>query len=287
MNDKPEDANGMLTWPCGTTYKGNFTKGVRQGRGVMCWPSGDKYVGEWRKGKRDGEGDFFEKGGKVYTGQWVQDKPSGKGRLYYPDGTKFVGHFNYGIFVQGECLLPDGSKQIGEWSNNGPSSPGLAQTSSVLTKGKWLQPDGSFLNGLWDQNKLHGLGESFHPTKGSYIGEFFQGMKHGLGVVFGDGNIIKEKWEHGQLVERVKETDTAKIEYLSRFAREKMQTPQKSIMSSIYHPCASFCDGLSLAMKQSLFSGRTSFLPRDRSQSAILCSKKSRRFRWTGTAPGA
>ena len=143
-NNKPHDPNGMLSWPCGTVYKGNFVKGIRAGHGVMLWPTGHKYVGNWEKGKRHGDGDFFEPGGKVYTGRWDQDKPNGKGRLFYPDGTKFVGEFHNGFFVFGECQLPDGSKQIGEWAKMGSEAKNTLEASSVLKKGKWLQPDGSF-----------------------------------------------------------------------------------------------------------------------------------------------
>ncbi|MGB8491254.1 MAG: hypothetical protein WCE64_09355 [Bacteroidales bacterium] len=59
-------------------YKGDFVKGLPDGKGVYIWKNGATYDGQWKKGLRDGTGTYSHKtdGGKdtVLTGKWKKDE---------------------------------------------------------------------------------------------------------------------------------------------------------------------------------------------------------------------
>lgn len=58
-------------------YKGEFVKGLPDGKGNYIWKNGAAYQGEWKKGLRDGKGTYtFKSNGKDSTlaGKWKNDK---------------------------------------------------------------------------------------------------------------------------------------------------------------------------------------------------------------------
>ncbi|MFZ0282046.1 MAG: hypothetical protein WAL29_10370 [Bacteroidales bacterium] len=62
-------------------YKGNFVKGLPEGKGTYVWKNGAKYEGEWEKGMRDGYGIYTHKvqdQDTVLDGQWKENKYLGK-----------------------------------------------------------------------------------------------------------------------------------------------------------------------------------------------------------------
>jgi len=62
-------------------YKGEFRKGLPEGKGVYIWQTGEKYDGSWKKGLREGTGTYtFKSDGKdtVLTGIWKEDKYVGE-----------------------------------------------------------------------------------------------------------------------------------------------------------------------------------------------------------------
>jgi hypothetical protein len=57
-------------------YKGNFAKGLPEGKGTYIWKNGAVYKGEWRKGMRNGNGTYTSKGESkdtVLSGKWRND----------------------------------------------------------------------------------------------------------------------------------------------------------------------------------------------------------------------
>jgi hypothetical protein len=97
INDDMND--GTMKFPDGTKYVGSFKEGVMYGYGMMTWPSGTTYKGEFRNDERNGEGTcrVFEvvegrkKLMKEYIGNWENDKKSGIGSMFWPDGDKYEG----------------------------------------------------------------------------------------------------------------------------------------------------------------------------------------------------
>ncbi len=58
-------------------YRGDFVRGLPQGKGTYMWKNGGNYTGEWDKGLRDGSGIYtYKREGKDSTlaGIWREDK---------------------------------------------------------------------------------------------------------------------------------------------------------------------------------------------------------------------
>ena len=102
-------------------YKGEWKNGEKwrpNGLGVMTYPDGHKYVGEWKNGKYNGQGTYTYPDGQKYVGRWKDDKRNGQGTFTYPDGGKYVGRWKDGEpNGQGSETLPDGQKYKGKWKN--------------------------------------------------------------------------------------------------------------------------------------------------------------------------
>jgi len=45
---------GSETWKDGSSYKGNYVNGKKEGYGTYCWADGSKYEGEWFENKLNG-----------------------------------------------------------------------------------------------------------------------------------------------------------------------------------------------------------------------------------------
>lgn len=44
------------------------------GKGILEWPDGKKYEGDFKDDKRHGTGEFRWKDGKIYKGPWIKGK---------------------------------------------------------------------------------------------------------------------------------------------------------------------------------------------------------------------
>ena len=44
------------------------------GKGIMIWPDGRKYDGEYSENERNGYGEFYWPNGKIYKGQWMNGR---------------------------------------------------------------------------------------------------------------------------------------------------------------------------------------------------------------------
>jgi hypothetical protein len=42
---------GLLVWPDGKSYEGDFREDKRDGVGIFKWGDGKEYCGEWKVGK--------------------------------------------------------------------------------------------------------------------------------------------------------------------------------------------------------------------------------------------
>jgi hypothetical protein len=62
-------------------YRGEFVKGLPQGKGTYIWKNGASYSGDWEKGLRHGEGVYTSKHegrDSVLAGIWKEDKYIGR-----------------------------------------------------------------------------------------------------------------------------------------------------------------------------------------------------------------
>ena len=68
-------------------------KNLPHGRGVLTWPDGGQYEGEWRNGKRHGHGVVWHADGRVFDGEFYGDFPV-RGTAMEADGTLALAVFD-------------------------------------------------------------------------------------------------------------------------------------------------------------------------------------------------
>ncbi|XP_072301245.1 alsin-like isoform X2 [Eucyclogobius newberryi] len=99
-----------------------------------------------------GEGRFKD---ARYRGQWQAGRVHGRGTMKWPDGRTYTGNFKNGLEDgYGECLMP----------------------SKALNKADCYQ-------GHWKDGQIHGFGKYKYATGEVYEGCFFEGLRHGYGML--------------------------------------------------------------------------------------------------------
>lgn len=81
----------------GRICQGNWLGG--HGNGIILWPNGDSYRGDWEYGIRMGIGEMHWSNGDCYIGEWYDDKPEGNGEIHYHYGKSRSGKFRNGHYV--------------------------------------------------------------------------------------------------------------------------------------------------------------------------------------------
>lgn len=94
QNARWDNCFGMITFPSGESYSGDFQKGVSNGNGTSRWADGRQYVGGYKDGKRHGHG-----------------------TLTYSDGERFVGEFRDGQRIIGNNVSSNGERYVGEYKD--------------------------------------------------------------------------------------------------------------------------------------------------------------------------
>ena len=77
-------------------YRGEFRKGMKDGKGVKTWPWGERYEGGFAEDRRSGKGMYIWDAaspwaGERYVGDYVADQRDGQGTYYWPNGDRFDG----------------------------------------------------------------------------------------------------------------------------------------------------------------------------------------------------
>lgn len=140
-SDKLPDGWGEMEYHDGGRYRGEWSRGMRDGCGVMVSQGylSTRYSGAWRQDKQTGIGEMIYSNGARYTGQWVNNLYHGNGELTWANGDIYQGEFLYGMMHgQGTFTYKDGSRYSGEWS----------QGRSIKT-GKLLMSKGTCLEIRW------------------------------------------------------------------------------------------------------------------------------------------
>lgn len=66
---------GVMEWPDGTKYTGQFKEGKMEGKGTKTWPNGNRYDGLWRNDLQHGPGTFYsKKNNKETPEEWRDGK---------------------------------------------------------------------------------------------------------------------------------------------------------------------------------------------------------------------
>jgi hypothetical protein len=84
---------GRMRFASGSTYIGQWKKGIIHGNGKMTWKNGARYVGQWKEGVRSGFGTYHWPGGSAYQGGWEDNRRSGPGIYQSAEGKVHIGYW--------------------------------------------------------------------------------------------------------------------------------------------------------------------------------------------------
>jgi hypothetical protein len=163
---------GKEVYKNGSYYEGHWLNNQRSGQGRLVSCIGDLFQGEFQNGQAEGKGTLFTaKTGTTYTGAFQNDKPNGKGKEEYADGSFYMGDFKDGLMT-GNCkfVFKDGGIY------NGPVINGIAEGSGTY---RYKDPN-KFYEGEFKANKKHGKGV-LTTQKYVYTGSFVNGQMEGPG----------------------------------------------------------------------------------------------------------
>jgi len=144
-------------------YVGSLDKnGIPNGAGVITFPDGKKYEGEWKNSKKHGKGTFTWQDGKKYFGEWINGEKHGNGTYLWTSGNKYEGEFKHDKRTGfGKYIWSNGDKYTGQWMNGKKNGQGTITF-----------PDGKKYQGKWKNSKKHGKGTFTFPDGGRLTGEF-------------------------------------------------------------------------------------------------------------------
>lgn len=132
----------------GTCAEGNCSNG----HGIMNFPNGDRYIGEFRAEKKSGYGVYIFANGDKYEGDFSDDYPHGNGTAILVNGNKYTGEFKFN-FPDGKGTMnyANGNVYVGEWKK------GLKDGYGTMT-----YMNGNKYVGEWRNGKKHGQGTFLH-----------------------------------------------------------------------------------------------------------------------------
>ncbi|XP_077304712.1 alsin isoform X2 [Lithobates pipiens] len=164
---------GVLKWPDGRVYDGEFRNGLEDGFGKYTIPKKslrkeDCYLGYWKDGKMCGQGTFWYANGEVYEGCFQDNNRHGhgllrSGKLTSSSPSMFIGQWvmdkktGYGVFDD----ITRGEKYMGMWQDDLRQGNGLVVTQFGL-----------YYEGAFSTNKMMGCGVLLSEDDTVYEGEF-------------------------------------------------------------------------------------------------------------------
>ena len=178
------------TYDDGRVYTGQRDgKGKINGKGLMTWPNGDRYDGEWKKGLQDGEGTYTHAAaGYSYTGQWKKGYIKGHGTFRFNNGNVMEGDWTAMGTGTGYLLMPDGTRYDGPFLN------GRCNGQGVMTWANGDRFEGTFANG-----QMNGMGTINFRDGTTYTGNWVNGHRTGQGkCVYSDGSHYTGGWANDQ-----------------------------------------------------------------------------------------
>lgn len=91
----------LYVYADGHLYRGSFDGGLKHGsKGIMTWPYGAHYRGDFSQDKRTGSGKYRHADGRTYEGHYRDDRPHGYGVLKASNGSViYDGQWEWGEFV--------------------------------------------------------------------------------------------------------------------------------------------------------------------------------------------
>eukprot|EP01032_Pedospumella_encystans_P012106 gene12106-14026_t len=150
----------------GFVYSGEVLNAFEHGYGVLTYPDGNRYEGNWVTSKQEGAGKKISFDGRVVEGEFRDGTIfNGKGVLVHPDGVIHEGTWVEGKMEgPGKCSTPDGYSYTGTFHHSKEHGPG-----------RGVCPGGIVYEGEWDMGKWHGHGKVTTSKGKVQEGEFQYG----------------------------------------------------------------------------------------------------------------
>lgn len=185
------------------------------GRGIMSWPDGARYEGQWHQSKRHGQGVLTETSSydAVYDGEWQDGLQHGHGLWRAapaaspgaPPGdvlVAFEGSWQMGLKNgKGLATFIDGSSYDGEYLQGVPHGHGVWRAGPVASPDDQGAPGEVPVTyqGSWSMGLREGEGLATFADGSSYGGEYLQGVPHGHGRFrWRDGTELAGEWIEGE-----------------------------------------------------------------------------------------
>eukprot|EP00808_Paulinella_micropora_P018290 g59100.t1 len=191
---------GVLTYPCGSRYEGQFDEQNRKsGQGVFTWANNElRYVGGWWEDERHGQGKETWSDGRTYQGMFKHGLRHGHGAFQWPDGSSYIGEIK---FVERTGQVLDGLPYLSPWEDDEQEGEGVqVWADGGRYAGSWVAgmqhglgysntPDGKEYHGQFFNGSMEGYGEYTWPSGVRYLGQFLHDYKHGYGLhIWPEGN---------------------------------------------------------------------------------------------------
>lgn len=147
---------GTELLPDGRIYSGEYQHG-QWVSGVLHFPNGQTYDGEFERRRFDGQGKLTFGNGTGYEGDFQAGKMEGEGQMTTADGTVYQGTFSGDRLTQGTITSSDGSVYEGELRNWRPHGEGrLVEADGEVLEGQFVYGDYVGENGMsgYEENQV-------------------------------------------------------------------------------------------------------------------------------------
>jgi len=132
------EGHGVVTWPTGSRYEGEWRDGRQHGRGVFTGADGSRHEGEYRDGRRNGHGVSTSSNGTRHEGEYRDGLQDGRGVETFASGSRYEGDYRAGRYHgRGVMTYADGNRYDGEYRDNRPDGFGTYTTSNGTYAGTW------------------------------------------------------------------------------------------------------------------------------------------------------
>ncbi len=174
----------------------------QNGNGIVLYPDGSLYSGDFKNSKKEGVGICFYPGQTVYRGNWKNGLPDGRGTMELANGEKKAGFWEKG---QLQIAATDRDKIR-------TPDPSLLEDQCISGDcengyGIYQSADGRKFKGPFKNGKPHGTGVYYFPNGERYEGNMVAGELDGRGALFfPDGRAIRGYWEKGKYVQSLEPT---------------------------------------------------------------------------------
>jgi hypothetical protein len=171
----------------------------QDGKGIIIYPDGERYVGQFFKGRKHGEGTLYYLNGSRYRGQWANDLPHGEGFKLFKDGTRLEGYWEKGRLIRR-------NEKIGEFSEymarGGNEKAGCISGNCHTGKGIYIYSSGAIYVGEFRNGEINGFGVCYFSDGSKYQGEWVHRYPEGHGIkTYPDGSKRTGWWKQGQPVD--------------------------------------------------------------------------------------